>query len=513
MSVTISGVDVEGALEGLEEETRAIEERLVGGPVPVSAIFEAASALEAAYIRYGYILARVVLPAQELRNGDRLRLVVVDGFVERIDTSAVPERIRRRIEQLTAPLVGKRGLRQGELERRLLLAGDTYGVSLSSAIATGETPGGTIIILEPEYQPITGFVGVNNNQTESLGEWTLNGGLELNSYLGFGETFYVRAFGYPSLGGNDGYFDSTPRNRALALGTVIPIGIDGLAFNVEYTDSRTTPDNDIIPNTSEFQRGSFRLQYPVVRSRALNLRTQAGLDLQRDKLDILSNAGRLPVYLDETSVIRLAVDSAWLPPTAGTIVEAGALLSFGIDAFGARTASDARGGTPLSRAGADATFSKMQLSARLFQPLAPQLALTVSGRAQTSFGDPLLTAERIGIASIRELSSFDDGTLKGDSGWALRGEIGRVVDLDWTNTPIDLRPYLFAAAGAVHREITFFAEEGTVRAHSLGAGVDVIVARDSAFSSASVRLELASGYRNDGGPDGQRFTVFGSFRF
>ena len=49
------------------------------------------------------MLARVVLLAQSLSNGERLRLVVVNGFIERLDTGAVPGPVRGRIERVIAP--------------------------------------------------------------------------------------------------------------------------------------------------------------------------------------------------------------------------------------------------------------------------------------------------------------------------------------------------------------------------------------------------------------------------
>ena len=505
-------MDAEGTLPGLEDETRALEQRLTRGRIAVSEIFDAASELEAAYVRAGFILARVVLPAQELRDGGRLRLVIVDGFVESIDTEAVPDRVRERIEALTESLVGQRGLQRRELERQLLLAGDTYGIALGSALAAGATPGGTVIILQPRFRQVTGFVGFDNGQTEELGEWVVNGGVELNGYLGFGEAIYGRVSGFPGLDSDDGFFSSTPRNRTLAVGTVVPIGTSGLSFNIEYSDSRTTPDNDLVPTTSKFERLSLRAFYPVVRSRAFNMTTQASLDLQQDSLDILSVAGDLPVYQDETAVLRFATDAAWLPEN-GSVIEAGGILSFGLDSFGARTASNAAGGTPLSRAGADADFTKLELSARLRQPLGSGFSATVSARGQLSFGDPLLTSEQIGFASAQELSAFEEGTLTGDSGWVIRGEIARVVELEAASYPLDLRPYVFAATGTLHREVPAFGEAETVRASAYGVGVEAFLVRDQAFSTASIRLELAGGDRDDGGPDGTRVTLYGSLRF
>ncbi len=49
---------------------------------------------------------RVVLPAQQLRDGGDVRLRVVDGLVERVDAAALPPEIRGRIEAVLAPWSG-----------------------------------------------------------------------------------------------------------------------------------------------------------------------------------------------------------------------------------------------------------------------------------------------------------------------------------------------------------------------------------------------------------------------
>lgn len=512
LTVRIAEVDVEGGLPELRNSEDALRERLSGRTVRVSEIFDAASALEQSYIEAGFVLARVVLPAQELRDGGNLRLVVVDGFVESIDTEAVPERVRERIEALTSSLIGRRGLTLSELERRLLLAGDTYGIALGSALAAGATPGGTVVILQPRYRQITGFAGFDNTQTDALGEWSVNGGVELNGFLGYGEVLYGRVSGYPKLSGDGGFFGSNPRNRTFALGAVVPIGREGLSFSVEYTNSRTAPADPFVPTASEFERLTFGLYYPAVRTRALNVTGRLSLDLQNDTLDILSVAGDLPVYEDKSSVVRAAVDAVWLRPS-GSVIEAGAKLSFGVDAFGARSLEDIGTGTPFSRASADSDFRKLEISARLRQQLSESYALTLSGRSQFSFGDALLTSEQFGIATIQELSAFDEGTLTGDSGWVVRGEISSLVEMNVADQPLDLRPYIFAAKGKVNREVPLFGEAETVHADSFGLGLEAILVRDQAFSTASIRLEVADGDRDDGGNDDTRVTVFGSLRF
>jgi filamentous hemagglutinin family protein len=351
--------------------------------------------------------------------------------------------------------VGRRGLRLAEIERRILLAGDTYGVALGSALQAGASPGGTVVVLDPEYRGVTGFVGLDNSLSDALGTWKLDGGIEVNGVLGLGESIYGRVSGHPG------------RLQTLTFGAVAPVGRNGLTVNVEAVRSETDAEEDGPDLPSEFERAALRLFYPWIRSRDFNLTTRLAFDAQDDRLDIDDGDATLPVYEDSSRVARLAADAFWLTEGQAT-VEVGAELSFGLDCCGARTADDAGGGTPLSREGADAEFTKLVLSGRARVPFGEDMQLTVNGRAQTSFGEPLLVAEQFGLASPREISPLDAGTLLGDSGWVLRGELARRWETEAGDLPLSVAPFVFAATGRVSLEQPGADERGETGASAVG---------------------------------------------
>ena len=365
LSISISGVTVEGALPDMAAASQAIEARLVGRPVPVSEIFAAAQSLEEAYAQAGYVLARVVLPAQSLSNGERLRLVVVNGFIERLDAGAVPGPVRGRIERVIAPLVGQRSLKLGEIERRLLIAGDTYGVALRSALSPGAESGAAVLTVEADYHRVTGSVGLDNTLADDLGTWTVATGVEVNSAFNLGETIYFRASGYPGGDGDDGFgglFTGYPRTRTLAAGAVFPIGTNGLTFNVEATGSRTTPEaQGGIHTRTEFQRLSFRAFYPWIRSRSLNVNAGLIFDAQSEEQHLFTpDNGGITFAKDDLRIIRLTGEARRELAT-GAVLAGRATASFGLDAFGARGEEDvttpslsrdqARRGLPEARGG------------------------------------------------------------------------------------------------------------------------------------------------------------------
>ncbi|MFV0359853.1 MAG: ShlB/FhaC/HecB family hemolysin secretion/activation protein [Tropicimonas sp.] len=514
LSIAVAGVDIENALPEMAAANRAMAARLTTGRIPVAEIFRAAEDLQTAYVKNGFVLTRVVLPQQQLVDGGRLRILVVNGFVERIRDTGLPERVAGRIDALTEPVLNRPGI-GSELERRLLMAGDVPGVSLASALSTGVEPGGTVLSLQAMHKPVTGFVGIDNSLGDELGNWSLDTSLQLNSLLKQGETIYFWASGNPFSGVNSeklGFASDSPQLRTLAGGIIYPIGTNGLSFNAEYTDSRTSPEDVIISTTSRFERLSLRLRYPFVRSRLMNVNGQFAFDVQSEDLDILTSRGDFPIYRDDIRVFRLSGDFYKKFESSGATLSAAAVLSVGVDGLGARSAADASPTLPLSRNGADAAYTKLELYADYFTPLRRDFALSLFGRGQTSFGDPLVSSEQIGLVGPQALSTFDMGTLNGDSGWVVRGELSRQQTFA-TAMPVDFSPYVFAATGAAYFERPGRFEPDAVRASSYGLGLDLLVTRDPRYSDMALRAEYGRGYRDDLDTNDGRFTVYGSFRF
>ncbi|MFK0161054.1 ShlB/FhaC/HecB family hemolysin secretion/activation protein [Rhizobium sp. NPDC090279] len=536
LTVRLKAVKVEGGLPGFAEDEARITKGLSGKQVTAAALFEAAGQLERAYAAGGYGLVRVVLPAQRLTDGAVLRIVVIDGFVENIDTSHLPGNIRDRIAKMLAPLVGEKGLTNDEIERRLLLAGDLPGTILRSTLSRGTKPGGSVLTIEARYKPVTGFISGDNNSTDALGHYNTGIGVDFNSVLGLGELIYLRASGAPRFGGGEGYFTGSPRNRSLAGAVTFPIGIDGLTLNLEATAARTTPETGAsgLQFMSDFTRYSARLAYPLIRSRELTLNLNGGFDAQDEELELL-NGGGVTLSKDRLRILRTGADLSWYV-SGDALVSASMTGSFGINGLGARDAADAAAsGTPLSRQGADADFQKLEVTLGYRQPVAEHLTFDLRARAQTSFGQPLLNSEQIGIVSSAGLSSFPTGAMQGDSGFVLRAEAqfpfasSFALPFGWpefpaqqgTNLPdgtttagaVVISPYVFGAYGGVKLYDPTALENGFSRGAAYGVGLRLAAAEQASFNSTNVNLEYGRTDRFGDGDDDSRFTVSAAFQF
>ena len=122
-------------------------------------MYELALEIEKDYNDRGFPLVRVVLPTQELEPEQATVFIkVIDGFIEQLDLSKVPTLQLRRIYSYLKPLINQKSLKFSKIERQLLLAGNTAGLTLSSTLQAGKNEGGTILAIESKHRLINGSV-------------------------------------------------------------------------------------------------------------------------------------------------------------------------------------------------------------------------------------------------------------------------------------------------------------------------------------------------------------------
>lgn len=496
--VTPSGLVVEGGLAALKAQTGAIGAKLAGRRVTAADLFKVAAELEAAYGRAGYILTRVSLPPQTLNDGEPLRLVVTDGYVEAVDTSAFPQKVRSRLDALLGPLVGQKGLTRTALERRLLLAAGMPGVTLDSTLKAGSKPGATIIVVSGRFDGISATVSADNGTSDGLGSVTASTGLDINNALGLGEVFYLRFNGYPGLGDGNAFSDD-PRNRQLVAGVTVPLGTDGVWAGFEAVDSRTEEDTDLPYSIADhYWRLSGRLGYDWRLGRDYSAGSIMALDILRETQELKFGGASSPFTEDRLMVWRIT-QTGDLYTSWGGQLSGSATASFGIDAFGESS-------VPMSRDGASPSFQKLAADLRYVQALAgDRLQWSLAGQAQTGFGDPLPGAEQMSLGGMNWLSAFNAANLQADTGGVIRSELSMPFAFDGIFSQADLRalvsPYVFAAAGVAKLAQPTAAEQGVTRATSFGIGVNLVLAQTQTDRTASLKLEYARGQISDAGDD------------
>ena len=508
VNVIIRRFAIEGGFPELENETRALAQSLEGRQITVAQIYEFANALEQAYARAGYVLVRVTVPPQKLSDRRDVRIIVVDGFIEKVQVDNVAGRVRALVAARVASLLGRRHVTLAQIERSLLIAGDLPGLRLKSTLARGKTPGGALLVLEGTQQLATGSVTIDDHLPTSLGTWSYAADVALNSPFGFGEQFYASALTSADL--------TTPDINSplwvVGSGVVLPLGVDGWTLNPEYTNSRTqpTPGTGALANIGRFQRLAVRTSYPLIRTRSQTLTLTGAYEyiLQDVYLPFFGT----DLNSDRYSAVRVgaAFDSGlpWLNETLQT----SAVFSHGVGGRGAANA--AASGIPLSRLGASPFFAKGNVDAHLVQPLPDSFQFDLIGRAQTSFGQPLMQPEQFQLDGPLAVSGYPIGTLNVDEGVSLRGELSRPFVAAINNVPVVVTPYGFGAFGIGRLLEPTVLEVGVVRAGSFGAGLRSGFDMPNGYQGASLGLEVARQYSDlETVPHGWRFNAVLNLRF
>ncbi len=442
---TIGDVTVENGFDAFAAPTQALIAEVRGRRVSVADLYALANAIEQLYHAGGYPLVRLTLPPQRIMDGGTVKLAVIDGFIEAVDVSALPERIRGRVADVTAAIVRQRHLTEAALERALTLAGRDPGVALRSTLGPGNEPGGSVLLLDGGQSLFSATYNADNHLSKSLGTWENTLQLSLNQPLGLGEQGYAYVSGAPNW--LRSFRDREPRQVA-GGGAIIPLGTDGLSLNPEVTWSDTRPlvfSDLVLPSRSQFKRYTLRLVYPLLLDHRQSL-TLTGT------FDATTQVDSIPTFdfildRDQTRVLRVGADWSTTFPWNGQ-VHAGATLSKGLSAFGARTDPQVTSsGIGFSRFGEDPNFFKLEMNMAYTQPIPYGVFSTTTGRGQAALRGALPTSELFSLDAEDGLSLYTEGSLSDDSGWTLRQEFARPTGVDLMAVSLSAAPYVFGAAG------------------------------------------------------------------
>ncbi len=464
VELTIDGVRFEGDVCPLpaaaERLTQALARR-EGRKLDVAELYDRVHEMEQEIADAGWVLTRVQIPPQQISPGQPVTIRVVNGYIEKIDVSALPEPVREPVEARLSKLVNAPLPRRADIERALLVAGDLGGLSLRSAFAPGDRPGGAKIILEGSFKRVTGTVGGDRQASPSVGGWGANNSFTLNNLLGASEQIYLAYQGDPGTA-----LKANARMRILAGGALYPIGEDGLILSPELVWARIVPISrkNVPDSENKMGRAAARVSYPAVRQvdrtvigffavEAITQRVQAtdfGITLSSDS------------YL----ALRAGLDAQEILSPMTSLF--GSLkISHGLGSIGSVFGVSADANS--THIGARSDFVKLNASVGANAQLGP-LGAFVFLRGQTSFGAPLFNSEQLSLDGSDALSSLSPGVYAVDEGAILRGELRHSYAID-APVAATVTPYAFTAFGAGVIYNATAVENASTRATGAGAGV------------------------------------------
>lgn len=474
--VRVEDVFVKDGFPEFASKTEALLSQFRKQRVSVASLYKLAESIETLYQDAGYALVRVLVPPQKLNDGDTLRLIVLDGFVERIDVSAVDEPSRRRVVAVMQGLVGQRRLTADALERALTLAGRAPGLILRSTLLAGSEPGGVVLTLDGKFTRFSGAFSTDDRLSKSLGPWQTTLQVTFNEPVGAGVQLYANV-----SGGRDwvSAFRSDARRRVAGAGALIPIGTNGLSINPEFTSSvsQPLPQPGAPRSLSKFERYTVRLVYLLIVNRQEELTITGTLDAtsQIDTLPdfqlVAANGSNLGAFVLDQDRLRVGrLGAAWSKTLASSaFINAGATISAGTSKLGARTQADVvSSGIAMSRPGANPGFVKVEGNLAYKQELSLGVQSKSLARAQKSLKGVLPGSELFSLDGEDALSTFVSGSISDDGGWMLRQEFTRPMTWQPGSETVNLAPYVFGAAGKTTSKLVTGTGRGLSKAFGLG---------------------------------------------
>jgi len=486
IKVDFKGLLIEGATVYSTDELEAFYRELIGTQITLARIFQIAEQIQAKYHADGYLITRVVVPAQSAAGGI-FRVQVIEGFVSSISVEGDIGGVRERIEAQLQPIIGERPVNTRTLERYLLLANDVPGITLRGVLRPGVGEvGASELVVQVDRKPFDGFVVVNNRGSKFTGAWRTSVSFRKNASTWLGE----------SIGVILGKSEANEQNF-LQLTYSQNVGNDGVTFNAIASYGRQTPGFTLksldIETESLFGRGSFT--YPWIRSRRKNVFLNAGFDAIRSDVETLGV---------QTSQDQLRV----LHGTATTDL---------VDRFGVRSTFSLgiRQGLPILGASENGTlgrsrvegvndFTLFNAGAARRQPLFGDVALWLTAKGQYSF-DTLLSDEECRLGGERFGRGYDPSEIAGEDCLAFTAELqysGRNPFPPPTTLLPGFQAYAFYDVGAVWNSDTLAEPKSSLA--SAGIGIRLQVVKDL-FLDFEIAKPLTREVATEGNKDARAF--------
>ncbi|KJV36380.1 hypothetical protein VI08_05110 [Luteibacter yeojuensis] len=380
-----------------------------------------------AYLKAGYPLVRVYVPAQTLENGI-VKIAVVEaryGKVVLQNGSTVSDDTLR---ATLAPLQAGSAVANGTLERSLLLLSDIPGVQPSSAIRPGDEPGTSDLVVDAAgTSRYTGTVGADNFGNAYTGRARVGGNFYVNSLLHRGDLLDFSAL---SSGGGMNYFQGGYRYLLNGQGTTLRAAVSALHYHLG-------DDLSALDASGSAKVASLTLTHPFVRTTAGNLYGQLEFDHKLLKDDI----GLVDINNDRHA-------NVWVASLAGDERDDHGVTNFNVSAsHGKVTITDGLASLiDTLTARTSGTYNKYSLSLSRLQQLGANDALYAGYSMQWSSKN-LDTSEQFFLGGSNTVRGYDTGALSGSQGNLFTAEYRH--DFGFASVPGRFQASLFADSGRV----------------------------------------------------------------
>ena len=474
LSFVLQDFAIEGATAFPADVLQPLYAGLVGREVSVADVFEAAHAIELLYRNAGFVTSRVIVPQQTVENG-RFRVVVVEGFVADIvfQDDIGPARVA--VEKLLNGLRDVRPVSVREIERRLLLANDLHGLTVSGTLEPSrDILGGSIIVVRSARKAVDGALVFDRRISPYFGEVKISGNLAWNAIGKRADRVWLAASSSLDVGGS----------ADINAGYDAQIADNGTTVSLVGSHATSEPGRELEPLNVQSEVNSWlgTVTVPVIRSRGENLRAEAQFEVRNVDTDLADAS----FTRDRLRILRAGLNYDLSDRWNGVTAIRG-MLHQGLPGLGASSNDSALA----SRLDGRNDFTKITLDLARLQQITDRVSL-LAGLAGQFSATRLLASEEFGLGGANFGRAYDDGEMTGDNGLAVSLELRYVP----AGLPRDVQLYGFVDDGLV-----WAADDGKTPPHSwlasFGGGVRANL-RSALFATLEVAKPIDPVVRSQG---------------
>jgi len=259
-----------------DEELAPLLQPVLGTEATLADLEAAAERLMRYYRERGYLVARALVPAQDVKNGE-VEIQVHEGRLGGVEvrTSGVtriePQRLEAMISAAVGPIEAAPLLRQDDLERAMLLMNDLPGIEAQATLLPGTRAATTQVLVGVTEGPrFSGNVGYDNYGDRYTGEHRPSAVLHVNDIGGHGDQATLAYSGLKD-------------SPYLSVSYSWPAGSSGLRLAANIVDTRYRLCCEFASSdlTGSAKVAGLRASYPVLRRRSSNLYVTLGIEQRR----------------------------------------------------------------------------------------------------------------------------------------------------------------------------------------------------------------------------------------
>lgn len=422
VTLRLNSITVEGVTLYDPAQFMPIFDNVTGHDVSVAELFDLAQKITRTYRNDGYILARALIPPQDITAG-HVTIKVVEGklgtvHVATVDDASATVPIPTSLPESIADTLNPGVLSAQELETTMLRLNDLPGITATGTLAPGQLPGTSDLMITASEQDYSGSVGWSNWGTRFLGPNQLEGDISIYNSL-------MRQF--------DWYDELTLRAiqttqpdelTYLDAAYKVPLNRYGTTLQLGSSFSRSEPgftleELDINSSSNSME---LTIAHPLIRTRATNLSVFGTLDWNNSE----SKTFGVPLSRDKLRVARVGTTFDHADSWQG-ITNAKLELSHGLDIGSASTVGDSL----ISRTrGTGTDFWKARAELARLQRLHTSwnLLLAISGQFSSH---ALLAGEEFGVGGENFGRGYDVSEILGDHGVAAKAELQVTFPVGW----------------------------------------------------------------------------------